>query len=96
MSPPGTKLDYELLDIFPNVNHVFDTHQDALDMFRLEAKWFKRHSTSRYRVLDDGYAMLKESVADRSTVEKGYATFAEKGKRYCIKLGKAQLSLNAI
>ena len=40
--------------------------------------------------------MLKEAVADRITVEKGYAMFAGKGKRHHIKLGYTQLSLNDI
>ena len=93
---PGTKLDYELLDVFPNVNHIFGTHQDAMAMFWLQAKYFKRHGTSSFRVMNDGYETLKGEVADRSAVEKGYDMFARKGKRHHIKLGHAQLSPTGI
>ena len=44
----GTGLDYELLHFFPNVNHIFGTHQDAMTMFWLQAKWFKRHGASGF------------------------------------------------
>lgn len=91
---PSTKVDYELLDAFPNTNHIYSVCQDAIAMFRLEAKWIKRHGSSGLRVINDRNDMLKAAVADRSTAERGYAMFARKSKRHCIKLRHTQLSLN--
>ena len=77
---PGTKLDYKLLDAFPNISHLFGTQQYTMAIFWLEAKWFKRHSALEFFKINDGCDLLKEIVVVRSVVEKGEAMFGGKGK----------------
>ena len=71
-------------------------YQDNIAIFWLEAKWFKRYGKSGFRFINNRFDIVKETIADYNTIEKGCTRFVGKGNRHCIKLESTQLSLNNI
>ena len=69
-------------------------HYDAMAIFWLKERWFKRHGSSQFRAIDDDYNLLKEVVVVRSAVEKGETSFGGKGKLCDIKLDNANYTLD--
>ena len=69
-------------------------HSDAMTFFWLKVKWVKSHGTAQFRVINDGCDLLKETVAEWSTVEKGEANVGGKGNLHLIELGHTNLAFN--